>query len=152
MARRVFSYLLAFLCVLAAAGCSNEPDPPAPRLEMVSLPPPAPAPTFEQTGIASFYGRQFQGRTTASGEKFDMNDMTAAHRTLPLGTVVKVTNLENGRTVTVTVNDRGPNRRGRIIDLSKRAAEELGIVDDGLAEVRIEVMPGDQPTQTARQS
>jgi rare lipoprotein A len=99
---------------------------------------------FSQVGTASWYGKFHQGRTTASGERFDMNDLTAAHRTLPLGTEATVTNLENGRSVDVTVNDRGPYKKNRVIDLSKRAAEELGIKDQGVAKVKVEVMPKDK--------
>ena len=97
-------------------------------------------------GTASWYGPGFHGRKTASGERFDQNAMTAAHRSLPLGSVVRVTNLENGRKVTVEINDRGPYIRGRVIDLSKAAARRLGMVRDGLATVRVEVLrrPSDQ--------
>src|SRR5262245_42666442 len=93
----------------------------------------------EEVGIASFYGRAHDGRRTASGEVFDMNQMTAAHRTLPFGTRVRVTNLANGRETVVRINDRGPFRRGRIIDLSYAAARKLGFVGRGLAKVRVEV-------------
>jgi rare lipoprotein A len=95
---------------------------------------------YRQVGIASWYGGRHQGRTTASGEIFDENRLTAAHRTLPLETKARVTNLENGRSVEVTVNDRGPYIRGRVIDLSARAAKELGMAQRGLALVRIEVV------------
>jgi peptidoglycan lytic transglycosylase len=96
---------------------------------------------FRQTGVASWYGPGFHGKRTASGERFDQNDLTAAHRQLPLGTEVTVTNLENGRSITVAINDRGPYVGGRVIDLSKAAAQRLGIVEDGLAKVRIEATP-----------
>lgn len=92
------------------------------------------------TGVASFYGKRFHGRPTASGERFDMNAMTAAHRTLPFGTHVRVTNPRNGRSVTVRINDRGPFSRGRTIDVSRRAAHELGFVGHGHAEVELEVI------------
>jgi rare lipoprotein A len=98
-------------------------------------------PAFRQTGVASWYGPGFHGRRTASGERFDQNDLTAAHRKLPLGSEVKVTNLENGRAITVEINDRGPYIKGRVIDLSKAAARRLGIVEDGVAKVRIEATP-----------
>ena len=91
-------------------------------------------------GTASWYGPGFHGRKTASGERFDQDGMTAAHRNLPLGSLVRVTNLENGRKVTVEINDRGPYIRGRVIDLSRGAARRLGMVQDGLAEVRVEVL------------
>ncbi|MEE4288289.1 MAG: septal ring lytic transglycosylase RlpA family protein [Erythrobacter sp.] len=91
-------------------------------------------------GIASFYGRKFHGRPTASGERFDMHGFTAAHRTLPFGTMVRVTNPANGRSVTVRVNDRGPFVRGRMIDLSRAAASELGMIARGHARVEVEVV------------
>ena len=89
-------------------------------------------------GIASWYGAAHHGRRTASGEIFDMNAMTAAHRTYPFGTRVRVTDLATGRTVVVRINDRGPFVRGRIIDLSRAAAARLGIVQAGTARVRVE--------------
>ena len=88
--------------------------------------------------MASFYGHEFAGRRTASGERYDPHRLTAAHRTLPFGTLLRVTNLDNGRSVVVRVNDRGPQRQDRIVDLSKRAAQRLGFADAGLARVRIE--------------
>ncbi len=97
-----------------------------------------------QTGIASWYGRDFHGRPTASGEIYNMYAMTAAHRTLPLGTILRVTNLENRKKVKVTVNDRGPFVKGRIIDLSYGAAKRLGMVEKGTARVRIEVIGRDR--------
>jgi rare lipoprotein A len=90
-----------------------------------------------ETGKGSYYADKFEGRPTASGEKFDQGKMTAAHRTLPFGTKVKVTNVANGHSVTVTVNDRGPFAAGRIIDVSKKAANKLGMVDAGVANVKI---------------
>lgn len=93
-----------------------------------------------QVGTASWYGEQFQGKETASGEPFDMQDFTAAHPTLPLGTFVRVTNLRNGRAVVVRVNDRGPVVDGRIIDLSYNAARALGFKDRGLQTVRLDLV------------
>jgi peptidoglycan lytic transglycosylase len=93
---------------------------------------------FRQIGVASWYGPGFHGKKTASGERYDQNAMTAAHRKLPLGTEVTVTNLENGRSVHVEITDRGPYVKGRHIDLSKAAARELGLINDGTAKVRIE--------------
>lgn len=95
-----------------------------------------------QRGLASWYGGDFHGRPTAQGEAFDMYAYTAAHRSLPLGTHVQVRNLWNGRTVVVRINDRGPYTRGVIIDLSRRAAGALGMVEHGRAPVRVEVVPG----------
>jgi rare lipoprotein A (peptidoglycan hydrolase) len=97
---------------------------------------------FEEIGQASWYGNQHQGKTTASGAKFDMNKMTAAHRTLPLGSNVRVTNLENGRSVEVVINDRGPYVGTRVIDLSREAARRLEMERDGIAPVRVEQLSG----------
>lgn len=94
-------------------------------------------PSYDKAGIASWYGPKFHGKKTANGEIFDMNRLTAAHPTLPLPSVVQVTNLKNGRTINVRVNDRGPFAHNRIIDLSREAAMKLGYKDDGLAEVRV---------------
>ena len=103
----------------------------------------APYPRF-QTGLASYYGPGFHGEETASGEIFDQNEMVAAHRTLTLGTVVRVTNLENGRRVVLRVIDRGPYgknyRKSTIIDVSKGAARRLRFIRDGLVKVRIEIL------------
>jgi rare lipoprotein A len=93
-----------------------------------------------QRGLASWYGPRFHGEPTAQGELFNMNALTAAHRSLPLGTRVRVTHLENGRSVVVRINDRGPYKRGVIIDLSRRAANEIGMVRQGRARVRVEVV------------
>ena len=93
-----------------------------------------------ETGIASWYGADFHGKPTANGEVYDMNAVTAAHRTLQMPSVVRVTNLENGRSLTLRVNDRGPFARGRVIDLSKRSAELLGVYEVGTAKVRVEVL------------
>lgn len=93
---------------------------------------------FEQKGKASWYGRMFHGRKTASGEKFNMNAMTAAHRTLPLASWVRVTNESNHKTVVVKINDRGPYVRGRVIDLSYAAAAALGMRGAGTQKVKIE--------------
>lgn len=91
-------------------------------------------------GLASFYVDKFDGRITASGETFDQKKLTAAHRTLPFGTTVKVTNLENKKTVTVVINDRGPFIKDRVIDLSKAAVDELGFVKAGVTQVKLEVL------------
>jgi rare lipoprotein A len=92
-----------------------------------------------EVGVASWYGPGFHGRPTASGERYDQHQLTAAHQTLPLGTWIEVTRLDNGRRVTVRVNDRGPFVGGRIVDLSRAAAEQLQMVEDGVAEVRLVV-------------
>jgi rare lipoprotein A len=95
---------------------------------------------YDETGIASWYGPGFHGKSTANGEIYDQNAMTAAHRTLPMPSTVQVTNLENGRSVKVRINDRGPFAHGRIIDLSKRAAELLGFRNQGTAKVRVQIL------------
>tara|TARA_X000000368_G_C23000072_1_gene698557 strand:+ start:635 stop:1531 length:897 start_codon:yes stop_codon:yes gene_type:complete len=96
---------------------------------------------YDETGMASWYGPGFHGKKTANGEIFDQNKITAAHKTLPLPSIVKVTNLENGKVLTsVRVNDRGPFARNRIIDLSKKAANELGFMNKGVARVRVEIL------------
>jgi rare lipoprotein A len=100
-----------------------------------------------QTGTASYYGKQFHGRKTASGERYDMNRLTAAHRTLPFGTTVRVTHLKTGKSVVLRVNDRGPFVRGRIIDLSLAAARRLEMLRSGTAPVRLEVLPGGSLSQ-----
>lgn len=92
------------------------------------------------SGPASWYGGKFHGRRTANGERFDMNEMTAAHRSLPFGTRVRVTNERNGRSVVVRINDRGPFVGNRIIDLSRGAAAAVGMVRTGVAPVRVEVL------------
>lgn len=95
---------------------------------------------YDETGIASWYGPQFHAKATANGEQFDMNEISAAHKTLPLPTVVQVTNLENGRSLKVRINDRGPYAHGRIIDMSRRAAQLLGFEQQGTAKVRVSVL------------
>lgn len=120
----------SLLALLAACGGGRRHRGPEglPRKERV------------QVGVASWYGREFHGKPTASGEPFDMYDLTAAHRTLPLGSRCKVTNLENGRETVLKINDRGPFVRGRILDCSYGAAQRLGFAGKGLARVRIEVL------------
>jgi rare lipoprotein A len=119
--------VLTVALALGAAACARLPYAPKSVVEI---------------GIASWYGQEFHGRPTSSREVFDMNDMTAAHRTLPFGTHVMVTDLANDRSVVVRVNDRGPFVRGRIIDLSYAAARVLGIVGPGTARVRLEILGG----------
>lgn len=95
---------------------------------------------YSEVGIASWYGEDFHALKTANGENYDMNTLTAAHRTLPLPSIVKVTNLENGRSLVLRINDRGPYAKNRIIDVSKRAAQLLGFQAKGTAKVRVEIM------------
>ena len=118
----------------------------------VSPPPIAPVPEagFLEEGIASWYGVPFHGRTTASGEIYDMEAATAAHRTLPFGTILRVQNLDNGRTTTVRVNDRGPFAKGRNLDLSRRAARELEMMGPGTARVHLTIISA--PPQASQES
>lgn len=95
---------------------------------------------YSEVGIASWYGSDFHNKKTANGEKYDMNTLTAAHRTLPLPSIVRVTNLENGRSLVLRVNDRGPYAKNRIIDVSKRAAQLLGFQTQGTAKVRVDLL------------
>lgn len=95
---------------------------------------------FEETGIASWYGADFHGKRTANGEFFDKNELTAAHRTLQMPSFVRVTNLENGRSIIVRVNDRGPFKRGRVMDVSAKAAELLGFKNKGTAKIKLQVL------------
>ena len=95
---------------------------------------------YDRVGEASWYGKRYHGRTTANGESFDMNALTAAHKRLPFGTLVRVTNLANKRSLVVRINDRGPYAGGRIIDLSKRAASILGFQNRGVAKVRVQLV------------
>jgi rare lipoprotein A len=150
-----------FSCIAAAgllaAACSTAPKPqPVAEDHTVRVPPnagiykvgqpyqidnvwyyPREQPDYDETGIASWYGPTFYGKHTANGEMYDGNQLTAAHKTLPMPVNVRVTNLDNGKSLVVRVNDRGPYARGRIIDLSKRAAELLDVVQTGTARVRV---------------
>ena len=134
--------------------------PPLLFLAACSLPPSkvqlTPSPASEgrvsQTGIASWYGPGFHGKATASGAIYDQNDLTAAHQTLPLGTRVMVTNLETGSSAEVTINDRGPFAKGRIIDLSYGAGKALGMIGPGTIPVRVEVLGAPSNIQSIRTS
>jgi len=99
---------------------------------------PAEDPSYNQVGLASWYGREFQGSKTANGERFDRKRLTAAHPTLPMPVIVRVTNLDNGRSTLVRINDRGPFRPGRIIDVSQAAAQALGFEKQGVTRVRVQ--------------
>jgi rare lipoprotein A len=123
----------------------QQPPPPTPLVSANTC-----TPSFSLTGTASWYGPGFHLKRTASGEPFDMDELTAAHRSLPLNTVVRVTNLANERTVILRINDRGPYVRGRILDVSRYAAEQLGIKNTGTARVRVEVfdLRRDAPSST----
>ena len=143
MTRRLHGFaaaaaLIALLSLLAA--CASEPTRRAAGRTNEAGPKVAAVAKESQVGVASWYGGKFHGRTTASGEPYDMHAMTAAHPSLPFGTKVRVTNLENGRSVVLRINDRGPFAKRRIIDVSRHAAEHLGFLRAGLARVRVEVI------------
>lgn len=130
---------LAVTAVLIA-GCAPAPvylgTPPSGTEQRAAMPK-AGSSEHVFTGIASYYGKEFHGRKTASGEPFDMDALTAAHRTLPFNTMVRVTNFKNGKSVTVRINDRGPFIAGRIIDLSQAAAKAIGLLSIGQVAVEI---------------
>jgi rare lipoprotein A len=116
-------YLISLCLLSLLAGCaSHEIDPHG----------------YDETGAASYYGARHHGKRTASGEAFNQNALTAAHRQLPFGTRVRITNLNNDKAVIVRINDRGPHRRGRLIDVSRGAAAQLGMLRSGVARVRIQ--------------
>lgn len=135
---------IVLLSLLASgSGCRRKSRRAAP-------PPPLPSTVGEpETGLASWYGHPYHGRQTANGEIYDMNTFTAAHRTLPFDTWVRVTNLENQRITNVRINDRGPFIEGRIIDLSRAAAEAIDMIGPGTALVRLEVQPGSAPASAS---
>ena len=124
------------LAAIALAACTPKPPPEKPTPVVVK---PRPRTDGVQLGLASWYGGKHHGGPTASGERFNKHDMTAAHRTLKMGTRVRVTRKKNGRSVVVRINDRGPYGKA-IIDLSEAAARQLDMIDDGIAQVRIEVL------------
>jgi rare lipoprotein A len=122
--------LLLLCLVIAILGCAGKPAP----LTASDLQ------GYTEKGIASWYGGKYHGRLTANGERYDRHALTAAHKRLPFGVVVVVKNLKNGTKVQVRINDRGPFKKGRVIDLSYAAARELGMVEQGLARVKIKVV------------
>jgi rare lipoprotein A len=153
---RPLRFLAISSLALVAAGCGTTPVAPPPANNTVTVPRnagiykvgnpyqidnvwyyPREQPDYDETGIASWYGPTFYGKSTANGEIYDGGALTAAHRTLPMPVNVRVTNLDNGKSIIVRVNDRGPYARGRIIDLSRRAAELLDVVQTGTAKVRV---------------
>jgi len=144
--RRHLAHGLALAFLVASLGAAQGPNNSEAKPAPVSSNHPgvdrklAGKPTPYQVGTASWYGEYFDGKPTASGEAYDMYDMTAAHPTLPLGSYLRVTNLRNGRAVIVRVNDRGPVVAGRIIDLSYGAAEALQFKDKGLQRVRLDLV------------
>ena len=145
---------------LVAAGCAHKtyaPQAPAPAPLPQPSAPSAPPPSVEtqpaipgqyvEEGVASWYGVPFNGHRTSNGEIYDMHEFTAAHRTLPFGSLVRVTNLRNGMQTEVRINDRGPFVANRVIDLSLSAAQAIGMVGPGTAPVRLEVISGPNPAQ-----
>ncbi|MFQ5845828.1 MAG: septal ring lytic transglycosylase RlpA family protein [Planctomycetota bacterium] len=130
------------LLLLAAGACGPKVPPPT------GVPPPVSGRT--QTGYASWYGPRFHGRPTASGERYNMLDLTAAHRSFPFGTYVRVTTLANGHRIVVRINDRGPFVSGRIIDLSYAAAKILDLIPQGVMKVRLEVLDAGQGSRIHR--
>jgi rare lipoprotein A len=145
--RRPLAHGLALACMIASLGAAQGPNiseaTPAPSSSVPrksGVRPQASKAKPYQVGTASWYGANFHGKPTASGERYDMYDMTAAHLTLPMGSYVRVTNLHNGRAVVVRVNDRGPIVPGRIIDLSYGAAQALQFRAKGLQRVRLDVV------------
>ena len=149
---RLSSYLVAALACAMLFGCAQlerAPEPAPATLAPTVPPPPAPpssgdtAISTQQHGRISMYGNDFAGRKTASGEPFDPTALTMAHRTLPFGTRVRVTNLENHRSVEMVVNDRGPFVSGRIADLSEAAARRIGMVANGVVDALLDILqPG----------
>lgn len=142
--RAYIGHALACVSWVIVAGCSVP-------VSKVALPVPAET-RVSQTGIASWYGPGFHGKATASGVIYDQNELTAAHQTLPLGTKVMVTNLENGSSTEVLVNDRGPFAKGRIIDLSYAAAQSIDMIGPGTALVRVDVIGGPTRVNAIRPS
>jgi len=141
-----FKLFLTLLLILFSYSCATAPPPEYKvrkgtqkpyRIDGKWYTPVASSYGFEETGLASWYGRDFHGKKTSNGETYDMYAMTAAHKTLPMNTYVKVIRRDNGKETVVRINDRGPFVRGRIIDLSYTAAKEIGIEDEGTARVRI---------------
>jgi rare lipoprotein A len=139
------------MCILRALLILSLLTAPAGAAEKAKKPG-TPPNTVVQHGKGSFYADKFHGRKTASGEKMDQNALTAASKNLPLGTRAKVTNLETGKSVNVEINDRGPYVPGRVIDLSKQAAEEVDLTkEDGIARMKVEAKASNQPTQELKE-
>ncbi len=150
MMMRLFQYFAAAgMLALLLAGCAGKPPPPPKAIGVYKVGEPYQVagvwyypreqPDYDETGIASWYGPGFHGKATANGETYDMNALTAAHKTLPLPVNVRVTNLDNGRSIVLKINDRGPFVNGRIIDVSRRGAQLLGFGEAGTAPVRVQI-------------
>ncbi len=157
-------YLLSLFCVVLLNACASKGTPEltglSPQAQAIAIKQyggvykvgspykimgkwyyPAEDYNYSEVGMASWYGDDFHAKKTANGERYDMNTLTAAHRTLPLPSIVRVTNLENGRSLVLRVNDRGPYAKDRIIDISKRGAQLLGYQTKGVTKVRVEILP-----------
>jgi rare lipoprotein A len=124
------------LCVLLLTGCGTT----SPRFTSSTRPPSRDESVHQLSGIASYYAHEFDGKPTANGEVYDMHQLTAAHRTLPFNSLVRVTHLQTGESVVVRINDRGPFKNDRVIDLSLAAAQRIGIIAQGTGQVRLEVL------------
>src|SRR5271169_136251 len=145
---------LVLMSLALVASCNTQQPPPPPQPVPAVAPPPPPPPPAPQTkapkprgAVVSFQGNKSAGRPTASGEPYDPDDLTAASKTYPIGSHVEVTNPKNGKSVIVRINDRGPHVRGRSLDLSKAAAEELGITDRGVARLKIRRVAASKTTK-----
>ncbi|MDO1448035.1 septal ring lytic transglycosylase RlpA family protein [Rhodocytophaga aerolata] len=125
---KILIQALVLLLVLGLFSCKTASSPPSKEKAKLRT----------ETGMASFYANKHNGKKTASGERYQSSKLTAAHKTLPFGTMVKVTNLSNGKTVEVRINDRGPFARGRIIDLSRSAAKQIDMINAGVTKVKLE--------------
>lgn len=163
----VFSFLFAVGCTHKPAKVAVSPTPPiqpespagtppdragASKVPGSAIPPESEVasdakPLLVETGVASWYGAPYHNRRGSNGEIYDMNAMTAAHRTLPLGSIVRVTSLETERSAIVRITDRGPFIKGRVIDLSQAAAKQIGLVQKGTGQVRVEVLKMPQPIE-----
>jgi len=151
---------LVLMSLALVTSCNTQQPPPPPQpVPAVAPPPPPPPPPPPQTkaskprgAVVSFQGNESAGRPTASGEPYDPDDMTAASKTYPIGSRVEVTNPKNGKSVIVRINDRGPHVRGRSLDLSKAAAEELGITDKGVAHLKIRRVAASKTTKKEPES
>ncbi len=135
--RFIVAFSVALICVGCASDVSYKNKTRAYTIAGEKYQPLNSANDYSETGVASWYGGRFHGRKTASGERYNQNKMTAAHKTLPFGTRVRVKNLNNGKSVSVVINDRGPFTKGRIIDVSRAAARKLDMINSGTARVQI---------------
>jgi len=139
MTARLLTSAALAITAIVVTGCGGA----APRFttgEDIPVATTSKAQMHQLAGIASYYSDEFHGRKTSNGETFDMHELTAAHRTLPFNTKVKVTNLENGKSIVVRINDRGPFKDNRVIDVSLEGAKQIGLIANGTASVRLEIL------------